>query len=72
MEKTKVLFLCIHNSARSQMAEGFLRHLYGDRYNVFSAGMTPTPNGLPNPYAIKVMAEVGINISSQTSKSWRT
>jgi arsenate reductase len=69
MGKTKILFLCVHNSARSQMAEGFLRHLYGDKYDVYSAGVTPTK---VNPYAIKAMAEVGIDISDYISKSWRS
>ena len=64
----KVLFLCVHNSARSQMAEGFLRHLYGDRYEAYSAGITPTQVNL---HAIKAMAEIGIDISGQMSKSWR-
>ncbi|MFH0896924.1 MAG: arsenate reductase ArsC [Candidatus Bathyarchaeota archaeon] len=68
MNKIKALFLCIHNSARSQMAEGFLRQLYCDRYEAYSAGITPTR---VNPYAIKAMAEVGIDISGQTPKSWR-
>jgi arsenate reductase (thioredoxin) len=66
MNKMKVLFLCEHNSARSQMAEGLLRHLYGEKYEVFSAGANPTH---VNPFAIKVMAEIGIDISKQTSKS---
>ena len=66
MDKTKVLFLCTHNSARSQMAEGLIRHFYGERYEVFSAGSSPTQ---VHPLAIKVMAEIGIDISSQTSKS---
>ena len=66
MSKTKVLFLCTHNSARSQIAEGLLRHLYGDEYEVFSAGTNPTQ---VNPLAIKVMAEIGIDISGQYSKS---
>lgn len=66
MNKMKVLFLCEHNSARSQMAEGLLRHLFGDRYEVFSAGSNPTQ---VNPFAIKVMAEIGIDISKQCSKS---
>ena len=66
MNKMKVLFLCEHNSARSQMAEGLLRHLYGEKYEVFSAGANPTQ---VNPFAIKVMAEIGIDISKQTSKS---
>ena len=66
MPKTKVLFLCTHNSARSQIAEGLLRSLYGDKYEVFSAGTNPTQ---VNPLAIQVMAEIGINISGQYSKS---
>jgi arsenate reductase len=66
MNKMKVLFLCEHNSARSQMAEGMLRHLYGEKYEAFSAGSNPTQ---VNPLAIKVMAEIGIDISRQTSKS---
>ena len=63
--KKKVLFICTHNSARSQMAEGFLRALYGDRYEAYSGGTEPS--GL-NPYAIKVMAEAGVDISGQRSK----
>src|SRR5208283_2977803 len=66
MAKTKVLFLCTHNSARSQMAEGLLRHIYGDEYEVFSAGTNPTQ---VHPLAIKVMTEIGIDISGQYSKS---
>jgi arsenate reductase len=66
MNKTKVLFLCTHNSARSQMAEGLLRHFYGEKYEVFSAGSSPTQ---VHPLAIKVMVEIGIDISKQTSKS---
>lgn len=62
----KVLFLCTHNSARSQMAEGLLRHFYGKKYEVFSAGASPTQ---VNPFTTKVMAEIGIDISKQTSKS---
>ena len=58
--------MCTHNSARSQMAEGLLRHLYGDKYEVYSAGATPTK---VNPFAIKAMAEIGIDISKQRSKS---
>lgn len=61
-----VLFICTHNSARSQMAEGLLRTLHGDRYEAFSAGTKPTE---VNPYAIKVMAEIGIDITSHRSKS---
>jgi arsenate reductase len=66
MKKLKVLFLCEHNSARSQMAEGLLRHQYGEKYEVFSAGANPTQ---VNPFAIKVMDEIGIDISKQHSKS---
>ncbi len=66
MDRLTVLFLCTHNSARSQIAEGLLRHLYGSRYEVFSAGATPTR---VNPLAVKVMSEVGIDISKQRSKS---
>ena len=64
--KPKVLFLCTGNSARSQMAEGFLRHFAGDRFEVVSAGTKP---GVLNPLAVKAMAELGIDISRQTSKS---
>lgn len=64
--KKKVLFICTHNSARSQMAEGFLNALYGDSYEGFSAGIEPTK---VNPHAIKVMAEIGIDISTHRSKS---
>ncbi|MEM3046947.1 MAG: arsenate reductase ArsC, partial [Candidatus Bathyarchaeia archaeon] len=66
--KRRVLFICVHNSARSQMAEGFLRHLYGDRFEAYSAGVAPSR---VNPYAVKAMAEVGIDISSYRSKSLR-
>ena len=66
MNKMKILFLCEHNSARSQMAEGLLRHVYGDKYEVFSAGSNPMQ---VNPFATKVMTEIGIDISKQTSKS---
>lgn len=65
-DKVKILFLCTHNSARSQMAEGLLRHFYGERYEVYSAGATPTK---VHPLAVKVMAEIGIDISGQSSKS---
>jgi arsenate reductase len=63
--KRKVLFLCIHNSARSQMAEGLLRAMYGDKYEAFSAGIKATS---VDPRAEKVMSEIGIDISGQTSK----
>ena len=65
-EKTRVLFLCTHNSARSQMAEGLLRHLAGDRFEAMSAGTEATH---VRPLAIGAMEEVGIDISSQESKT---
>jgi arsenate reductase (thioredoxin) len=65
-EKKKVLFLCTHNSARSQMAEGLLRSMYGDRYEAYSAGIEATK---VNPNAVTVMKEIGINISGQHSKT---
>jgi arsenate reductase len=61
-----VLFLCTHNSARSQMAEGLLMAKFPSKYIVYSAGTHPT---LINPLAIQVMTEIGINISSNMSKS---
>jgi len=61
-----VLFICTHNSARSQMAEAYLNSLYGDRYEASSAGIHPT--GV-NPHAVKAMAEEGIDISDARSKS---
>ncbi len=62
----RVLFLCAHNSARSQMAEGFLRAIAGDRVTVESAGTKATR---VHPLAVTVMREVGIDISGQRSKS---
>ncbi|WP_103029221.1 arsenate reductase ArsC [Salinibacter altiplanensis] len=59
-----VLFVCTHNSSRSQMAEGLLRDRYGDRYEVRSAGTNP---GGVNPFAVKVMDEIGIDLSDHTS-----
>jgi arsenate reductase (thioredoxin) len=64
--KKKVLFICEHNSARSQMAEGLLKSLYGEIYEVYSAGSNPSNI---SPYAVKVMAEIGIDISDYRSKS---
>ena len=64
--KMRVLFLCTGNSCRSQMAEGFLRHFYGGKYEVYSAGTKPS---VVNPYAVKVMAEKEVDISNQRSKS---
>jgi arsenate reductase len=62
----KTLFLCVANSARSQMAEGLARRLFGGRVPVASAGSHP---GGVNPYAIAVMAELGIDLTAHTSKS---
>lgn len=62
----KVLFICTHNSARSQIAEGLLRYLGGNKYNAFSAGTEKT---FVRPQAIEVMKEIGIGISNQTSKT---
>ena len=64
--KQRVLFICTHNSARSQMAEGLLRHLGNDRFEVFSAGTEAT---FVRPMAIKAMEELGIDISHQQSKT---
>jgi arsenate reductase (thioredoxin) len=64
--RTRVLFLCTHNSARSQMAEGLLRELGGDRFEVHSAG---TEASLVRPLAIQVMDEIGVDISAQESKT---
>ena len=66
MAKESVLFICTHNSARSQMAEGLLRHLAGDRFEVESAGTEKTH---VRPLAIEAMKEIGIDITGQTSKT---
>ena len=63
--KKRVLFICTHNAARSQMAEAFLRDLRGDAYELFSAG---TESGTLNPLVVKAMAEIGIDISGHRSK----
>ena len=65
MNKTSVLFVCTHNSARSQMAEGLLNHLCGDRYEAFSAGTEQTR---VHPLAIEAMQRIGIDISGHESK----
>ena len=65
-DRTRVLFVCTHNSARSQMAEGFVRSLGGDRFDVESAGTEATH---VHPFAIQAMAEEGIDISTQQSKT---
>mgnify|MGYP003796492441 FL=1 len=65
-KKAKVLFLCVHNSARSQIAEAWLKHLAPDRFDAYSAGIEP---GELNPVVVTAMAEVGIDISSNKTKS---
>ncbi len=65
MDKLRVLFLCTHNSARSQMAEGFLRSMAGDRFEVASAGTEATR---VHPLAIRAMADVGVDLGGHTSK----
>ena len=65
MSPPRVLFLCTHNSARSQMAEGFLRAMAGDRFEAGSAGTEKTS---VNPLAIRAMAELGIDLGGHTSK----
>ncbi len=62
----KVLFICTHNSARSQMAEGIMNHFLGERFKAFSAGTHPSE---VNPLAIRVMKEIGVDISRHRSKS---
>ena len=66
MAKQRVLFMCIHNAARSQMAEGLFRHLYGDDFDVYSAGSDPQT---VDPLAVKCMEGIGIDISGHRSKS---
>jgi arsenate reductase len=64
--KIKVLFVCIHNSARSQIAEALLKKIGGDRFEVQSSGLEP---GTLNPLAVEVMREMGIDISTNLTKS---
>lgn len=66
MSKTKVLFVCIHNSGRSQMAEAFLNQLGGDRFEAHSAGLEP---GKLNPTVVEAMKDAGIDISRNKTKS---
>lgn len=65
MEKIKVLFVCVHNSARSQMAEAFMNRLFGDRFTAESAGLEP---GTLNPLVITAMQQVDIDIRNNTCK----
>jgi arsenate reductase len=64
--KKRALFLCTHNSARSQMAEGLLRHLAGDRFEAMSAGTKATH---VRPLAVRAMKEIGVDISEHKSKT---
>lgn len=64
MSVPSVLFVCVHNAGRSQMAAGYLRHLAGDRVKVLSAGSAPADS--LNPVAVAVMAEEGIDIAAET------
>lgn len=64
--KATILFVCVHNAGRSQMAAGFMSHLGGDRVEVMSAGSAPKDQ--INPVAVEVMAEVGIDIANNTPK----
>jgi arsenate reductase (thioredoxin) len=66
MSKEKVLFVCVHNSARSQMAEALMNNLCGDRFEAKSAGLEP---GALNPLVVKAMEEIGIDISGNKAKS---
>jgi arsenate reductase (thioredoxin) len=67
MSEKRVLFLCTGNSCRSHMAEGLLRSLAGEQFEVFSAGSRPT--GKVHPLAIEAMGDIGVDISKHTSKS---
>ena len=67
-DKPMVVFLCIHNAGRSQMAAGWLRHVGGDDVEVFSGGSDPA--GEINPAAVEAMAEIGIDISDEFPKPW--
>lgn len=66
MERKKVLFVCVHNSGRSQMAEVFLNHLAGDRFHAESAGFEPT---VINPLVVEVMKEIGFDLSKKKTAS---
>jgi arsenate reductase len=68
MTRPAVLFLCVHNSGRSQMAAGWLRHLAAGRVDVYSGGSDPGTD--TNPSAIAAMAEVGVDISSYAPQPW--
>jgi arsenate reductase (thioredoxin) len=67
-DRPSVLFLCVHNAGRSQMAAGWLRHLAGDRIAVFSGGSEPADR--VNPSAVAAMGEVGIDITAEIPQRW--
>jgi arsenate reductase len=67
--KPLVVFLCVHNAGRSQMAAGWMQHLAGDEVEVFSGGSDPA--GVVNPSAVEAMAEVGVDISNEFPKPWK-
>jgi arsenate reductase (thioredoxin) len=67
-DKPAVLFLCVHNAGRSQMAAGWLRALAGDAVEVYSGGSDPAAS--TNPAAVAAMAEVGIDISGEQPRAW--
>jgi arsenate reductase (thioredoxin) len=67
-DKPAVLFLCVHNAGRSQMAAGWLRHLAGDQIDVFSGGSDP--GSTVNPAAVEAMAEIGIDIADELPRPW--
>ena len=67
-DKPSVVFLCVHNAGRSQMAAAWLEHLAGDRVDVFSGGSEPAST--VNPVAVEAMAEVGIDIGTEVPKAW--
>ncbi|HZB42401.1 MAG TPA: arsenate reductase ArsC [Ilumatobacter sp.] len=67
-DRPSVLFMCVHNAGRSQMAAGWLRHLAGDRLTVYSGGSEPTDR--INPSAVQAMDEVGIDITNEFPKPW--
>jgi arsenate reductase len=67
-DQPSVLFMCVHNAGRSQMAAGWLRHLAGDRVAVYSGGSEPADQ--LNPAAVAAMAEVGIDVRNEFPKAW--
>lgn len=68
LTRPAVLFVCVHNAGRSQMAAGWLRHLAGDRVDVFSGGTSPTNE--TNPAAVAAMAELGVDIAAEQPQRW--